>query len=92
MNGITWLILLCASTCSMTSLLASSARTGMSRLDARELHRRLLLIRVLRSNSSQRFALRPRGREDGTDALDPTGDTGTVEWHPPTGPPHPVEK
>ncbi|QGV80076.1 hypothetical protein [Streptomyces ficellus] len=83
MNGITWLILVCASACSVTSLFASSTRTGMSRLDARELYRRQLLIRVLQSNLSQRIAARQRLGGLYADAFTPPGDP---EQPAPAGP------
>jgi hypothetical protein len=55
----------------MVPAVALSMRTGMSRLDTRELHRRQLMVRVLRNNLSK-----------GADAI---GITGAVEQHPHDG-------
>ncbi|MFF8288121.1 hypothetical protein ACF068_02665 [Streptomyces sp. NPDC016309] len=68
MNAVFWLVLACASVCSTAPAFAVSMRTGMSRLDARELRRRQLLIRVLQT--------RQRAGAAGTDAFGAPGEPG----------------
>ncbi len=46
-----WIILACASACSLVSTFTSSARTSMPRIDTRELRRRRHLIHVLEANA-----------------------------------------
>ncbi|GGQ07455.1 hypothetical protein [Streptomyces roseolilacinus] len=51
MDTTLWLLVACASVCSMVSAFGSSLRIGMSRLDAAELRRRRHMIRVLEANA-----------------------------------------
>jgi hypothetical protein len=66
----------------MVPAVALSMRTGMSRLDTRELHRRQLMVRVLRNNLSKALSAGQHVSVVGADAI---GITGAVEQHPHDG-------
>ncbi|MEU7568770.1 hypothetical protein [Streptomyces fradiae] len=51
MDTTLWLLVACASACSLVTAFGSSLRIGMSRLDAAELRRRHHMDRVLEANA-----------------------------------------
>lgn len=51
MDTTLWLLVACASVCSMVSAFGSSLRIGMSRIDATELRRHRHMVRVLEANA-----------------------------------------
>ncbi|WP_158827705.1 hypothetical protein [Streptomyces sp. NRRL S-118] len=79
MSASYWSVLVFTSACSVVPAVALSMRTGMSRLDAQELHRRRLLVHVLRTNLSK--ALSAGQHVDAVDA-DAIGVPGAVEQQP----------
>ncbi|MFV2120646.1 hypothetical protein ACE14D_20280 [Streptomyces sp. Act-28] len=84
MDTTLWLLVACASVCSMVSAFGSSLRVGMSRLDAAELRRRRHMIRVLEANARllacRHTAPAPTPPPDGTDEVEGKGPAPTRLW------------